>query len=243
MADAPPKEFSIIDRIYELHDRIEEDLSTLEREHDNDLIYYPGIVEAVHFLDGFGFEGRLGLSTMDLSKFNRARGPVDTATIAKVASRVQSLLKEMEGDVRTMARDAPVSPNAPPPPETDKDHKAVSEVFVQPVRWVPVPRRQHAELITHISSLLDEAVYLARMTNLAPDQAALSELERAQLIALLETTLALLRGPLVEKGLLKKVADAAKDGATSATKKHTEVALGYALGKLAEGALKLLGYL
>lgn len=240
MTGSPPQQFSIIDHIYELRDGIEEDLATLQRERQNDLIYYPGIVEAVNFLEDYGYEGRLGLSTMDLSKFNRARGPVEPATIAKVASRVQSLLKEMEGEVGTMEWNAPVPPVIAPLSQTDEDDKAVGEVVVQAVKWVAVPRRQHGELIANLSSLLDEAVYLARTTNLPPDQAALSELERAQLIALLETTLALLKGPLVERGLLKKVADAAKDGATSATKKHTELALGYVLGKLAEGVLKLL---
>jgi len=240
MADNPPQQFSIIDHIYELHEKIEEDLATLQRERENDLIYYPGIVEAIHFLEEYGLEGRLGLSTMDLSKFNRSRGPVETATITKVASRVQSLLKEMEGEVRGVALDVPAPPMTAPPPQMDDDERAV---VIQPVKWVAVPRRQHGELIAHISALLDEAVYLARTTNLPPDQATLSELERAQLIALLETALALLKGPLVEKGLLKKVADAAKDGATSAAKKHTEMALGYALGKLAEGVLKLLSHL
>ncbi|MBA3447837.1 MAG: hypothetical protein H0T56_09560 [Pseudaminobacter sp.] len=243
MADDPPQQFSIIDHLYELHEKIEEDLATLQNEWENDLIYYPGIVEAVHFLGGYGFEGRLGLSTMDLSKFNRSRGPVETATISKIASRVQSLLKEMEGEVRSMARDAPVPPMRAPLPQINDDEKVSGAVVIQPVKWVPVPRRQHGDLIAHISALLDEAVYLARTTNLPPDRVALSQLERAQLVALMETTLALLKGPLVEKGLLKKVADAAKDGAISAAKRNTEMALGYALGKLTEGMLKLLGYL
>lgn len=241
MSDEPQKPFSIIDHIYELHDKIEEDLVTLRKDRHNDLMYYPGIVEAVHFLHHHGFAGRLGLSTMDLSKFNRERGPVETATIEKVGNRVQAFLKEMEGEVRTMARDAPAS--AAPSQQADQDNDAVTAIAVHPVKWVITPRRQHGELIEKISSLLDEVAYLAKASNLPPDQAALTELQRAQLIALLETTLALLKGPLIEKGLLRRALEAAKDGAANSAKKHTELALGYGLGKLAESLLKLLNYL
>tara|TARA_R110002074_G_scaffold70151_4_gene163047 strand:+ start:299 stop:1027 length:729 start_codon:yes stop_codon:yes gene_type:complete len=242
MAYDPPQQFSIIDHIYELHDKIVEDLASLHSEHEVDLIFYPGIVEAVYFLESHGLEGRLGLSTMDLSKFSRGRGEVETTTISKVANRTQSLLKELEGKVKSETLEAPASLTKTPPQEIQHP-TFTDEVLIQPAMWVPIPRRQHGELISQIASLLDEVIYLARSNNLPKEQAALSELERAQLIALLETTLALLKGPLVEKGLLKRVADAALDGATSATSKHTEVALNYALSKLAQGLLKLLSYL
>ncbi len=241
MAPEIPKRLSIIDEIYDLQERVSQEADWLRENASKtnaSLDHFSAIVDAVDFLDGQGFGSRLGLSDMDLGKFHRWRGDVGANVLLRLTQRVQSLLRELEGQVSHLAAlsvsQQGDSANDSERPETEM------RIAVQPIKWVVLPRRANAELIADISSLLDEAVYLARTTNLPPDKAALSDIERAQLVALLETTLAILKAPLVEKGLLKKVADAAKDGAASAVTKKAEFALGYALGKVGELIVKLL---
>jgi len=71
----------------------------------------------------------------------------------------------------------------------------------------------------------------------------LTDIERAQLIAILETTLAVLKGPMVEPGLLKKAARIAKDIAERTAKKKVEEGLGVALGYAGKKLFDLLASL
>ncbi len=59
-----------------------------------------------------------------------------------------------------------------------------------------------------------------------PEQQALTQLERAQLITILETTLAVLKAPMVETGLLKKAGKALSRVVRKAAEKKVEEGLG-----------------
>lgn len=110
--------------------------------------------------------------------------------------------------------------------------------------WVYVKRGSRAkEIIVAVSELLDEAVFLAKTTNLPEDQAALTDIERAQLIAILETTLAVLKAPMVEPGLLKKTARIAREVAEKTAKKKVEEGLGFGLGLAAKKLAELIASL
>jgi hypothetical protein len=65
-------------------------------------------------------------------------------------------------------------------------------------------------------------------TNLPPEQQALSQIERAQLIAILETALQILKAPIMEPGMLKKAQDGLKRLAGKTAEKQAETGLGYA---------------
>jgi hypothetical protein len=101
-------------------------------------------------------------------------------------------------------------------------------------------RKSNAELIARISECIDEAVRLATNTNLLPEDRALSAIERAQLVTVLETALQMLKAPMVEKGLLTALKDLSKKGGAKAIEKSSELALGYGLKKLAELLVKLI---
>jgi hypothetical protein len=111
-------------------------------------------------------------------------------------------------------------------------------------QWVFVKQGSRAkEIIAGVSELLEEAVLRAKTNNLPEDHAALTEIERAQLIAILETTLAMLKAPMVEPGLLKKTASVATDVAQKAAKTKVEEALGASLGYAAKKIAELLANL
>jgi len=111
-------------------------------------------------------------------------------------------------------------------------------------QWVFVRRGSRAkEIIAAVSDLLEEAVLSAKSNNLPEDQAALTDIERAQLIAILETTLAMLKAPMVEPGLLKKTARVAKEIAQRTVEKKAEEALGTGLENVAKRILELIASL
>ncbi len=226
-----------IDRLYELLEGVEgeeRELRYLTRNPSSEEVFrFPALSEAVQFLQEFGFGGRLGLSDIDRGKFDRQRGAVDTTVLLRLSGRVRTLLREAEGEVAEFVRTTT--------PATSREAAEPEQTTaVVAVEWVPRPK-SGSQLVSEIADLLDEIIPLARSTNLPPDEAAITQLQRAQLITLLETTLALIKAPLVEKGLLKKVADAAQSGAAAAVQKQSEFALGFALKKLGDALLKFLG--
>jgi hypothetical protein len=80
---------------------------------------------------------------------------------------------------------------------------------VRPLRWVRVARTPDLqEVIKELERLLPEVIRHSRFTNLSPDELGLTDDERRHVVELLETALAMLKGPLAEEGLLK----AARDG-------------------------------
>lgn len=94
-----------IDQLYDILEMLEEDVKDLEtakRERVN-VFSYQGIFEAISFLDELGMSGRLGLSAMDLNKFQRMSGTIDNAVLRQMTGRLKSLLREAEGTIRSIA--------------------------------------------------------------------------------------------------------------------------------------------
>lgn len=232
MADETDEGIGAIDQLYDVIEMLDADIKTLEgapRERVS-VFRYQGIFEAVGFLDELGTSSRLGLSDMDLDKFRRMSGTIDSAVLGQLTGRLKSLLREAEGTIRTIA----TVPSGPPTSQPSEPSAADPTIQVIAVGWVRNERGKNAELIANLTELLDEAVTRARGTNLPPDKAALSDFQRKALIDLLETAVQMLKGPLVEKGLLNKLGDAASEGATAAVKKGAEVGLGFVLKRLWE---------
>ncbi len=237
--EAEAEGIGAIDQLYAILEMLEEDIRDLEgarRERVN-VFLYQGIFEAISFLDELGMAGRLGLSPMDLDKFQRMSGTIDNAVLRQMTGRLKSLLREAEGAIRSIA--APPIPAALP----DTPHAVSAETAVQVIgiEWVWNDRVKNSELIATLTALLDEAVTRASGTNLPPDRAAFTEFQRKALIDLLETAVQMLKGPLVEKGLLRKLGDAAGEGAVATVKKGAEMGLGFVLKRLWEQLAQFLG--
>ncbi len=228
-----------IDQLYDILEMLDHDIKELEGAELErvDVFRYQGIFDAVNFLDELGMSNRLGLSDIDRDKFQRISGKVNNAVLRQLAGQLKSLLREAEGTIRAIAAmpTSSLTSQAPMPPA----HEPTVQVIA--VEWVRNDREKNADLIADLTELLNEAVNRARGTNLPPDKAALSEFQRLALIELLETAVQMLKGPLVEKGLLKKLGDLASEGAATAVKKGTEVSMGFLLKRVWELLTQFLG--
>lgn len=228
---------------------IERSLSRLRASNLNERQQMPMtyIPEAVSVFVDFETKGVLhgiGINPSIVNKLTnidaKLRGPVMIAVLSHARGYLRKLESEHVGDGAPQDYEAnqdsltqELADAHPPPP-----------IQVWTEQWVYVKRGSRAkEIIADVSDLLDEAVLLAKATNLPEEQAALTAIERAQLIAILETTLAVLKAPMVETGLLKKTASLAKEVAQSTAKTKTEEALGIGLEHIAKRILELIASL
>ena len=76
--------------------------------------------------------------------------------------------------------------------------------------------------------------------NVPEDEQVLTKIERQQLIAVLETALAVLKAPMLEKGLIKKTAEIVKKGAGSALERGVQQGLGLAMTEAGRRLLELI---
>ena len=156
-----------------------------------------------------------------------------------IAERLISYLKSIEGQIAANELSSeprlPVEPRVSPH-DIRKDN--LVEAFKNDdVGWILLDRSDEVgTIIAELSGLLERIIRTAKMTNLPPNARSFSELEMAQIIAVLETALAMLKAPLVEKGLLKKAAEELSEVGKRTAKKKSEIAL----GKLADLAFKAI---
>ncbi|TPP11995.1 hypothetical protein FJQ55_00710 [Rhizobium glycinendophyticum] len=228
-------------------DGVERSLSRLKAANLHDklmpMTYIPEAYSVYVDLDLNGVLHSIGINQSVVNKLKnidaKLRAPVMIAALSRTRSYLRTLESEFGGDQL-------------PAEHQDLDRliqQAIDAHPPQPIQvwteqWVYVKQGSRAkQIISDVSELLDEAVLLARTTNLPQDQAALTDIERAQLIAILETALAVLRAPMVEPGLLKKTARVAKEIAVRTAKKKTEEALGTGLEHIAKRILELIASL
>ncbi|WP_279482228.1 hypothetical protein [Aureimonas sp. SK2] len=191
----------------------------------------------------------LGLEPAVLSKFVKMRGQVSRQTARVVAGRVRSYLRSQDQltdsqDPVDEADDIEVddAQAGSPPADAPTDNGQALSLAVTAERWVPVPMGSDIRRkIEMIASLLDSIVAQVERSNAPPDEQALTPLEKAQLIAILETTLAILKAPLVEKGMLKKAGDALGRAAGKAAEKGMQEGMGTLAGVARQKIIELLG--
>ncbi len=234
-----------LEEIHEMLDGIERSLSRVKAANlHNKLMPMSYIPEAVSVYMEFDLNDLLhhiGINQSVANKLKsfdaKLRAPVMIAALSHTRSYLRRLESEHGGDVS----------DAEPEVDPDVRMRDIAKAHPpQPIavwaeQWVYVKRGSRAkEIIAAVSELLDEAVLLAKTTNLPEDQAALTNIERAQFIAILETALAVLKAPMIEPGILKRTASAAKEVAARTAKKNAEEALGSGLNLLAKKLLELV---
>ncbi|MEH2508426.1 hypothetical protein V1290_007237 [Bradyrhizobium sp. AZCC 1578] len=98
--------------------------------------------------------------------------------------------------------------------------------------------------INLISVLLDSIVVQVKGANAPTAEQLLTDVERQQLIAILETTLNVLKSPLVETGMLKTAQKTLKEASGKAAKGSLQKGLGKLMDagadRIAELLIKLL---
>jgi hypothetical protein len=239
-----------IEDVHRLLEGLDSLLSTLrssyaERFQIDDL---PELFETVIELDGWRntqyLQTKVGINGSLLNQILKMKGPIRRGEAIQIADRLRSYLRSH--DQRSAPR--PSRPKAKKkkeakPPATPSPAKRTRAVFVGE-QWVAVRTSNDVKMkISAIASLLDTIVDQIKHSNAPPEDQLLTDIDRQQLIAILETALHVLRAPLVEKGLLKKTEGVLKKGAESAAEKGVQ----QGLGKLMEGAgtriMELIGQL
>lgn len=172
---------------------------------------------------------QLRIDASTLNKFAKFRGTVTTQTARALADRVRSYLRSLDQGTPKPRRETSQLPpqDATPPPDP--------VIPAEEWRFVHIAPGTKTR-IAAISALLDTIIVRLAKTNLPPEQQALSQIERAQLIAILETALQILKAPIMEPGMLKKAQEKLKRLADKTVEKQTEAGLGNAAS---EGARML----
>jgi hypothetical protein len=171
---------------------------------------------------------KLGVSPSLLNKFMKMRGVISQRDAWVVAQRVRSFLRSHDqASDRAASEPAPADPLTQPAPAPTAFTAAASE-------WkAPAASQRMKAQIAGVSALLDTIIQQVNGSNYPNDEQVLTEIERAQLVAILETALAFLKAPLVERGLLGEAQHLLGKAAKSAAEKQTQQGLG-ALAELAK---------
>ncbi|WP_417497205.1 hypothetical protein [Maricaulis sp.] len=147
-----------------------------------------------------------------------------------LANRLHSQLRSLEGElapdgVVTAPEERRPSQSAAEP--SGPTNSGQNPIRVKATQWAAPPTSTNIkQKIFEVSALLDDIVYFVRASNQPDDERALTEIERTQLIAVLETALSILKAPLLEKGLLEKCRDLLKRAARRTAENKVEETLG-----------------
>ena len=189
------------------------------------------LIEIMYDVTGYEDVDRLAtilsINVGVLNKFLKLRGNIRKDLALKLADRLRIYLK---------SEDQRFAPAKAPKPKEKLVSRAKPFTF-EGENWVAVEvSSEMKRKINIVSTLLDSIVEQVKHSNLPPEQQAMTDIERGQLIAILETALAVLKGPLVEKGLLKKARAVLESGATKAVEKGVQEGLGQVMG-IAKGRI------
>ncbi|MDP8997624.1 MAG: hypothetical protein M3O03_11580 [Pseudomonadota bacterium] len=123
-----------------------------------------------------------------------------------------------------------------------QDHQvSVTKVIVRAEAWVFVPKNNETkQKIKLISELLDDIVLQVRSSNLPPSEQLLTDIEKAELIAILQTALNILKSPMVESGLLKTLEGTLKELGIKAAREKIQQGLGIGMQTGAHAIWELL---
>lgn len=193
----------------------------------------PELFETIHELGGWRnttyLQGKLGINGSLLNQFMQLKGSIRRSDALKIADRLRSHLRSQD-----QATNQPVvidrdrlrkKPRKKSPQKTS--------IAIKAEQWISLRETSEVKLkIAAIASLLDSIIQQVRHSNVPPEDQLLTEIERQQLIAILETALNVLRSPMVEAGLLKRTTTTLRKAATSAAEKGVQ----QGLGKLMDGA-------
>jgi hypothetical protein len=183
---------------------------------------------------GPGLAQSLGINISLLTKFVNQTKPVRMRDARMIADRLVTYLRSVDAEDNSGGITNPTTQTAEvSPPEEDKP------IVVSAIEWRVIRRSDELQVqIAELIRLVGEVIFHASTANLPPDQRALTDIERAQLIAVLKTAIKVLEAPMMEKGLLKKAKDSMEKGALSAIEKGVEHAFsfsaGFAAGKLSD---------
>ncbi len=192
------------------------------------------VLEVLGWTNTAYMENKLGIDPSVLSKFVKMRGKVHVHVARAVAERLRTYLRSE--DQAFVQRKRPArNKELTPPKKQNVEQRSVAVARMRGEQWVAVGESSEIKVkIGVIASLLDSIIDQTKHANAPPDQQIMSEIEKHQLIAILETALNVLRSPLVEKGLFKSTQKALRKGAEAALEQGAQEGLGVIMGLAAK---------
>lgn len=161
----------------------------------------------------------LGISAPTLQKFLKFKGKVRLHDATKVADRLRTYVRSLD--------QVTIQPDRNAAPQRERQERRPAPLTFEGMQWVAVERiGDTKQKIALISAALDGIITQMRSSNLPPAEQLLSEIERQQLIVVLETALAVLKAPIVEKGLLVRTKEDLQKAAKDATEKQVQQGVG-----------------
>jgi hypothetical protein len=195
------------------------------------------VLEVLGWTNSAYMENRLGIDPSVLSKFVKMRGNVPVHVARAVAERLRTYLRSED---QPFARRKPARKTLPK--KANVERQAVAVARMPGEQWLAVGESSEIKVkIGVIASLLDNIIDQTKHANAPPDQQIMSEIEKQQLIAILETALNVLRSPLVEKGLFKAAQKALRKGTKTAVENGVQKGLGTIMAVAAERLGDLIG--
>jgi hypothetical protein len=192
------------------------------------------ILELLGWTNTAYMENTLNINSSVLIKFVKMRGVVRKNVARAVADRVRSSLKSMD-----QRFGEPI-----PPLQAKPISVKIAPTSFAGEQWIAIKEASEIKMkIGAVASILDSIIEQVRHSNLPSANQALTELERRQLIAILETTLAVLKSPLAERGLLKKAKSALEQAAMKSVEKGAQEGLGQLMGAAGSRLHDLLAWL
>ena len=222
-----------IEQVHHLLDEIEGAIHTLDREQHETIntAEIEGLWET--FYDAIGFvesnfdnpAKRLSVSPSTLKKFRDIDVEVPTATARALANRLRSVLRSL--DTPTASQ---VSISTAPVPIEQPETRFKAEEWIVLEESADIKRKIYA-----LSEILDSIVTQLRYSNEPEESQALTRLERAQLIAILETTLNVLKSPMVERSMTRRAMELLGRAGEKVAEKKVQEGLGHLTAKAYEG--------
>jgi len=258
MARAADREFEHpIEEVHRLLDKLDsevkEELAAI-RTRDVDAAELPELSQVILELLGWTntayMENTMGIHPSVLSKFVKQRGRVNLSDARILADRVRSYVRGQDYAFDATQYELGIHRwrfAAEDEKAFQREEQRLSKLPAAPLSvraeiWVAItPTATIKTKIADLASLLESIVQHVNLSNLPPDEQALTEIERAQLIAILETSLAILKSPMAEKRMLKAAGDFLKKGAEKAAEKQVQDGLGGLMNAAAHRIGELIG--
>ena len=191
------------------------------------------VLEVLGWTNTAYMENKLGIDPSVLSKFVKMRGKVPLHVARATVERLRTYLRSEDqafAQPKPPARKRKLTPR-----KEETEGRTVAVARMRGEQWLAVGKSSEIKVkIGVIASLLDNIIDQTKHANAPPDQQIMSEIERQQLIAILETALNVLRSPLVEKGLFKTTEKVLRKGAETAVENGVQEGLGVLMGMAAE---------
>lgn len=189
------------------------------------------VLEVLGWTNTAYMQNDLGIAPSVLSKFVKMRGTIRTHDVRAVVERLRTFLRSQDQASSVLH---PSKSNTQPPGRPLRATHAIKILRINGEQWIALgDNSQTKAKIGAVAVLLDSILEQTKHTNVPSEEQALSELEKQQLITILETTLNVLRSPLVEKGLLRTAQKVLKKGAERAAENGVQVGLGFLMGAAA----------